>query len=239
MSAEQTKQLEQALRPVAGRLRQAALRPLLVRAVFLAAAVAVVPALLRLFTGSLWWSVAGLLVLIGVPLATLAWTLAAKPNLRRAALAIDQHYQWQDRITTAWSALAVGGLTPLEQYQAEDAARRMTQVSPPAVVPLRIPTGIPKSALFAILVLSALVWPIRYHRELAKKFVAPAAEPVVTRPIEVPPLPAVSPQLAAASLSQVRLAESANVHSDRQDAPAPNRRLIHDYFEAVCLPPGR
>src|SRR5205807_436192 len=109
----------EALRPVAGRLRQAVLRPRLVRAVYLGAAVAVVPALLRLFTGSLWWSVAGILVLVGVPLATLAWAFAAKPNLRRAALAIDQHYHWQDRVTTAWSALAVGGLTPLEQYQAE------------------------------------------------------------------------------------------------------------------------
>src|SRR4051794_40028152 len=117
MSAEQTKQLEQALQPVAGRLRQAALRPRLVRAVFLGAAVAAVPALLRLFTGSLWWSVAGLVVLVGVPLATLAFALISKPNLRQAALAIDQEYGWQDRVTTAWSSLAVGGLTPLEQYQ--------------------------------------------------------------------------------------------------------------------------
>lgn len=238
MSAEQTKQLEQALRPVAGRLRQRVLRPRLVRAVYFGAAAALVPALLRLFTGSLWWGVAGFLVLFGVPLATLVWTLIAKPSLKLAALAIDQHYGWQDRVSTAWSALAVGGLSPLEQYQAQDASRRMAQVSASAVVPLSIPAGIPKTVILALIVLCALVWPIRYHRELARKFVAPVVEQAAAKPIEMPPLPAVSPQLAAASLSQAIQTEPNSTAIARPDNPIPNRRLIHDYFEAVC-PPGR
>lgn len=238
MSAEQTKQLEQALWPVAGRLRQSALRPRLVRAVYFGAAAAAVPALLRLFTGSSWWGVAGLLVLVGVPLLVFALTLAAKPNLRRAALAIDRHYDWQDRVTTAWSTLSVGGLTPLEQYQAQDAVQRMTQVSPRAVVPLIIPAGIVKSALLALFVLCALVWPISYHREIAKKFVAPVPETKPATPIELPPLPAVSSQLAVTSISQVKNADSPDSSSPPQDAPAPTSSLIQKYFEAVC-PPGR
>src|SRR5690242_4420839 len=84
MSAESTKQLEQVLRSVAGRLRSAALRPQFVRALTWGAAVALVPALVRLVTGNLWWAVAALAVLVGFPLFVLVRAWAARPDLRRA-----------------------------------------------------------------------------------------------------------------------------------------------------------
>lgn len=247
MSAEYTKQLEQVLRPITSRLRQVELRPQLVRALFLGAAVALVPAVLRLVTGNLLWAAVAVLVLFGFPLVALGRALAAKPDLRRAALAVDKHYDWQDRITTAWSALSVGGLTPLEQYQAADAARRVAQVVPAEVVPLKVPSGIPKAGSLALVVVCALVWPILYA---GKTVVRPVDSPAQAagKPEAAPTVPAVSPELAVASFRQIRDSSDVGWTSspsrrtggpshDSHDAPAPYRRLIHDYFEAVC--PGR
>src|SRR5262249_46498125 len=143
MSAEYTKQLERVLRSVAGRLRQGMLRPRLVRAAQFGAAVALAPALVRLATGKVLWLAAAVIVLLAFPLIVLARTLAVRLDLARAASAIDRHYAWQDRLTTAWSSLSVGGLTPLEQFQAAEAAGRAGQVVPSHVVPLRLPPGVP------------------------------------------------------------------------------------------------
>src|SRR5437870_1552293 len=112
MSEEQTKQLERVLRPVAARLYARAWRPLLVRSIFLGAALALVPALLRLATGNLLWQLAGFAALLALPIFMLVRAFAGRLNLRQAALAVDQHYAWQDRVGTAWASLSVGGLTP-------------------------------------------------------------------------------------------------------------------------------
>lgn len=237
MSAEQTKQLEQVLRPVAARLASAASRPRLVRALFLGAAMALVPALLRLFTGSLIWGGIAFLALAGYPLYVLVRSLAQRADVRRAALAVDLHYAWQDRVSTAWSVLSVGGMTPLEQFQAADALRRAPQVVPAAVVPLSLPRGIPRAVGLALAVLCALLWPIDYHRgeptlPSGTQLARPAE--VAAKPLAAV-VPEVSPAIAVASLGTNRADGSP---ASTFPAPTPDQRLIHDYFEAVC-PLGR
>ena len=96
---------------------------------------------------SLWQSVT-LMVASGPVVALLTVLLGSlrRGGLHDAAAAVDRHYQFKDRSTTALEFLSKATPTPLQSLQIADAVQHLQRVEPRQVAPLRRP----RSLLYAL-----------------------------------------------------------------------------------------
>jgi hypothetical protein len=90
-------------------------------------------------------------VAIAAPIVAYLIGLAWNQPLRRAALAVDKHYQLKDRATTALEFLAKSQQTPAHALAIRDTASHLQQVRAGDVAPLQMPRVLPYSLLLTVL----------------------------------------------------------------------------------------
>jgi len=96
-----------------------------------------------------------LVMIVGIPAATLAFTLLRRPSWRVAAAAVDRHYRLKDRTSSALQFLSQPQLTVVQQLQVADAVQALERLRADQVVPLRAPRYL-QSALLLVAVATVL-----------------------------------------------------------------------------------
>lgn len=106
--------------------------------------------LARLLGDAVGWEAVAGPVLAGPVLGALYASLKSRP-LRAAAVATDQRYGLQDRMTTAWSFLTHGTPdTPWQALQVADAETHLEGVDPREVAPYRTPRSLPAGLILSL-----------------------------------------------------------------------------------------
>lgn len=108
------------------------------------------------------WSVAPWLVIVVFLAGPLCGALVGffRPlRWHAAAAAVDAHYRLKDRAVTALAFLQKSEKTPLDELQVSDAARHLSQIDPPAVVPWKSPRLLPAALAALAAAVALMVWP--------------------------------------------------------------------------------
>lgn len=124
-------------------------------------------------TGQAVTPLAAVEVLLAGPALAALLALVWPKGWHRAATAVDRHYRLKDRSATALDFLRRSDPSALHELQVDDAAEHLAGISPPAVVPLRIPRVLVYACGTLIAAVALLAWPLA-----SKKVAAGPAAPL-------------------------------------------------------------
>ena len=227
-------QLQHKLLAVRARLRRGVILQQLLVSLVMGSALGMIVGILRLATGGgvpagCVWAILALAPVMGIVLALrkpLPWG--------RVAAAIDDHYGWNDTITTAWAIASSNSATPLQRVVLQMATPLCEKIEAGRVVAVRLPQG----SWGALVLLTAAVamslcptaWPKQWDFGIAGSVATTAAESGLITRAEPPP---VSAQLAADSLQSWRPCAVPSVPPDGCLASLSDRDIVRGYFLAI------
>ena len=182
-------ELYKRLAPICGRVRRRRMLRCVSTGLLWGVAAALPIGLWRLAAdggGSTGWplSIAGLAVLVIVPIAVAARAALRPITPAEAARRVDRHYGLSDRTVTALF-LADGPDCAVARLQLSDAMRQLERVEPNRVVPIVVPRALLPAVFAAGLAVALAVWPVDARRPSIEDDLAePAASTAADDPWE-------------------------------------------------------